>query len=243
MASKASQLSPNQQKKYLGGLKGAAREARAAEILYRREHRSDKPFVTDEGQPTRRTSHAAAFERKYGRHATDTADAAKLTGIPKKILDEVYARGMAAWQTGHRPGASQHAWALARVYSFATGGPTAQGPDADLAREAQLKNPADQTHIPPGPVAAAARRGLELRASQPPSNRCCTPVGLRRAGQLAARQPVSEDTLRRMVSYFRRHEVDKQGKDWNKGTSKGLQAWLCWGGDEGYAWARRVLGV
>lgn len=132
-------LSPTQRRKYLGKLTGKARADRAEEIVFRREHRSNEPFETDVGQKTRRSSHAAVFERLYGRPARDVADAARLTGIPKKILDEVYARGLAAWQTGHRPGASQHAWGLARVYSFATGGPTAQGPDADLA--AKVKNP------------------------------------------------------------------------------------------------------
>jgi hypothetical protein len=37
---------------------------------------------------------------------------------------------------------------------------------------------------PPAPVAAAARRALERRAQQPPSNRGMTPVGLARARQL-----------------------------------------------------------
>lgn len=134
-----SALSPTQRRKYLGKLTGKARADRAEEIVFRREHRSNEPFETDVGQKTRRSSHAAVFERLYGRPARDVADAARLTGIPKKILDEVYARGLAAWQTGHRPGASQHAWGLARVYSFATGGPTAKGPDADLA--AKVKNP------------------------------------------------------------------------------------------------------
>ena len=137
--SASQKLSPNQQRKYLGGLKGAAREARAREILYRREHRSDKPFKTDKGQQTKPSSHAKAFAKKYGRAPSDTADAAKLAGVRKSILDKVYARGMAAWQTGHRPGASQHAWAMARVESFLTGGPTSKTADADLAREAGLK--------------------------------------------------------------------------------------------------------
>lgn len=89
-------------------------------------------------------------------------------------------------------------------------------------------------------VAAAAKRGLELRAEQPPSNRAGTPVGLRRASQLANRQPVSLSTLKRMVSYFARHEVDKQGEGWGK-DSKGYQAWLLWGGDAGASWARRKV--
>ena len=42
-----------------------------------------------------------------------------------------------------------------------------------------------------------------------------------------------------MVSYFARHEVDKQGEGWGR-DSKGYQAWLLWGGDAGRAWANRL---
>ena len=38
-------------------------------------------------------------------------------------LRTIYNKGLAAWKTGHRPGASQHAWAMARVNSVLTGGP------------------------------------------------------------------------------------------------------------------------
>jgi hypothetical protein len=96
------------------------------------------------------------------------------------------------------------------------------------------------TWRPPADVARAARRGLELRAEQPPSNRAGTPVGLARASQLANRRPVSVETLRRMRSYFARHAVDKEGEGWGR-DSKGYQAWLMWGGDPGRAWANRIL--
>ena len=92
---------------------------------------------------------------------------------------------------------------------------------------------------PPQPVAAAARRALERRAQQPPSNRGMTPVGLARARQLLNRQQLSPKTIDRMVSYFARHEVDKQGSSW--GTyGKGRQAWNGWGGDPGRRWATAV---
>lgn len=96
------------------------------------------------------------------------------------------------------------------------------------------------TFTPPDEVAAAARRGLAIRASLPPSRRGGTEVGLARATQLANRRPVSVDTLQRMVSYFDRHEVDKEGEGWGR-DSNGYQAWLMWGGDPGRAWARRTL--
>ena len=94
--------------------------------------------------------------------------------------------------------------------------------------------------VPPAAVAAAARRGLELRAKQTPSNRGGTPVGIRRAAQLANREPVSLSTLKRMISFFARHEVDKQGEGWGR-DSKGYQAWLLWGGNPGRAWAKRMI--
>lgn len=96
------------------------------------------------------------------------------------------------------------------------------------------------TFTPPENVANEARLGLELRSAQPRHNKCCTPVGIRRATQLANRQPVSVDTLRRMKSYFARHSVDSKGKGWGV-DSKGYQAWLCWGGDSGRDWANECL--
>ena len=92
---------------------------------------------------------------------------------------------------------------------------------------------------PPAPVAAAARRALERRAQQPPSNRGMTPVGLARARQLANRQELSPATIDRMVSYFARHAIDKRGSSWAD-YGKGRQAWDGWGGDPGERWARSI---
>ena len=58
----------------------------------------------------------------------------KESGISYSILKQVYDRGMAAWKTGHRPGASQQQWAFARVNSFITKGSGTWGKaDKDLA--------------------------------------------------------------------------------------------------------------
>jgi hypothetical protein len=62
---------------------------------------------------------------------------AKKSGIPYGILKKVYDRGMAAWKGGHRPGASSHAWAFARVNSFIVGGKTRKTADADLWKKAK----------------------------------------------------------------------------------------------------------
>jgi len=58
------------------------------------------------------------------------------SGMPYSILKKVYDRGMAAWKSGHRPGASQQQWAFARVNSFVTkSSGTWGGADKDLAKQ------------------------------------------------------------------------------------------------------------
>ena len=104
--------------------------------------------------------------------------------------------------------------------------------------------PEKYNHInfkPTEAMAKAAKRGLEMRSKQPPSNRGGTAVGLARARQLINRQNLSPSTVKRMLSYFQRHEVDKQSDSWKEGDSKGEQAWLFWGGDSGFAWAKKIV--
>ena len=61
---------------------------------------------------------------------------AEKSGMPYSILKKVFDRGMAAWKGGHRPGASQHQWAFARVNSFVTkSSGTWGGADKDLAKQ------------------------------------------------------------------------------------------------------------
>ena len=96
------------------------------------------------------------------------------------------------------------------------------------------------TFTPPADVARNARLALDVRATKPPSQQGMTPVGLARANQLANREDVSLDTVQRMVSYFARHEVDKQGATWDE-QGKGWQAWHGWGGDEGRTWANQIM--
>jgi hypothetical protein len=98
--------------------------------------------------------------------------------------------------------------------------------------------------VPPATVAAEAKQGLKLRASVAPSRRGGTAVGIARAKQLSSRQNISDSTVKRMKSFFARHEVDKKAKGFRRGEvgypSKGLQAWKLWGGDSGKAWANKM---
>jgi HK97 family phage portal protein len=93
---------------------------------------------------------------------------------------------------------------------------------------------------PPESVASNARRALEVRETKPESQRGMTEIGIARARDLANRANLSEDTIRRMVAYFERHESDKQGETWDD-QGKGWQAWNGWGGDEGWSWAKRKV--
>jgi phage gp29-like protein len=93
---------------------------------------------------------------------------------------------------------------------------------------------------PPESVASNARRALEVRDGKPESERGMTSVGLARARDLANRRSLSEDTVRRMVKYFTRHQSDKKGETWDD-KGKGWQAWNGWGGDEGWSWARGIV--
>ena len=67
---------------------------------------------------------------------TALVNKAKKTGMPYSILKKVYDRGMAAYKTGHRPGATPQQWAMARVNSFTTKSSGTWGKaDKDLAKQ------------------------------------------------------------------------------------------------------------
>jgi len=94
---------------------------------------------------------------------------------------------------------------------------------------------------PPQGARDAAKRALDVREGKPSSQRGMTPVGIARARDLQNGVKMSPDTIRRMKAFFDRHEVDKKGATWDE-QGKGWQAWNGWGGDAGYAWARKVVG-
>ena len=61
---------------------------------------------------------------------------AEESGVPIGIIRAVMRRGLAAWKSGHRPGANQQQWGYARVNAFLTKGEGTWGnADKDLAKE------------------------------------------------------------------------------------------------------------
>jgi hypothetical protein len=95
---------------------------------------------------------------------------------------------------------------------------------------------------PTSGMQSAARRAIKLK-EQGKAKGAGTSVGWTRAGQLARGETLSLSTVKRMYSYFSRHEVDKKGKDWNnsESPSNGKIMWLAWGGDAGYSWSRKIV--
>jgi len=102
-----------------------------------------------------------------------------------------------------------------------------------------------ETYTPPKGVQSAAQRALQWLAEGRAGDGF-TPVGRKRASDLAHGHAVSIDTLKRMKAYFDRHAVDKKAQGFTKNEegypSHGRVAWDAWGGDAGYAWARSIVG-
>ena len=96
--------------------------------------------------------------------------------------------------------------------------------------------------IPNDGMKAEAKKGLEWREE---FGRGGTRVGAIRARQIVAGENLSDDTIKRMFSFFSRHEVDKKAEGFSSGEegypSNGRIAWALWGGDAGYSWSKRLV--
>lgn len=131
-------------KKYFGTLSKARKTQRKREIeRYGAKHWKDPlayvGFKTNVGVKTKRSSYTAAWNRMYP-NVKSLKDRATVTGVPENLLQKSYNRGMAAWRTGHRPGATQQQWGYARVSSMLLLGKTAKTTDSDLVRDAKRRS-------------------------------------------------------------------------------------------------------
>ncbi len=89
-------------------------------------------------------------------------------------------------------------------------------------------------------MANEAELGLKWRKE---FGRGGTSVGVARARDLKNRTDLSIKTIKRMYSFFSRHEVDKKAEGFRKGEkgypSNGRIAWALWGGDPGFSWSKK----
>lgn len=141
---------------YYKGLSDSTADKRAAQIKKQTQMSDSNPGAYKElpgdtkGKKDLKTSkHTKKYHQMFGESiesisesGVDTAlkNKAEETGISKTILRKVYDRGLAAWKTGHKPGAGQQQWGMARVNSFVTKGKGTWGKaDKDLAKQVREK--------------------------------------------------------------------------------------------------------
>lgn len=147
-----SKRSSNVPEKYLAGLSPRERAKRTREITARKKLPSSgnskayAPFETDRDPKTgapRKTKTSTYTEtlREYYPNVSTLAEKSEASGVPEDVLQRVYDKGLAAWRTGHRPGATQGQWANARVASFLVKGCTHYSPDHLLVAEAKKRSP------------------------------------------------------------------------------------------------------
>jgi hypothetical protein len=131
-------------KRYFTGLSKTKRAQRKKELTRRsklswKSEKAYRPFKTDVGVKTRKSKYNLEWKKKFPT-AKSIPDAAKVTGVPSSLIQESYNRGVAAWRTGHRPGASKEQWGVARYRSMLLCGKTHYTTDSDLVRNAKKKS-------------------------------------------------------------------------------------------------------
>ena len=134
MASGAKTLKP---KKYFEGLSNRQATRRAKEIsrgksMSHKNPAAYKPFATDKGMKTKKSGYTRRWYKRFPK-AKSLDEKSKAAGVPLKYVKQVYNRGLAAWRTGHRPGATPQQWAYSRVHSFLLKGKTYRTADSDIA--------------------------------------------------------------------------------------------------------------
>jgi hypothetical protein len=98
-------------------------------------------------------------------------------------------------------------------------------------------------YAPTSGMKTAARRALKWK-EEGKATGAGTPVGWGRATDIAAGRSMSLSVVKRMFSFFSRHEeASKGGKDFNNlsNPSNGRIMWDAWGGDAGFTWSRAIV--
>ena len=128
-------------KYYAGDMSKSTKDKRDAHF----KAKKSGPAPGDHDAETKPSQHTIKFKKMFGEGSLEEDNGlqakADKSGISKGILQKVYNRGLAAFKTGHRPGATAPQWAMARVNSFITkGSGTWGGADKDLAKQAGGKS-------------------------------------------------------------------------------------------------------
>lgn len=127
--------------KYFAGLSKTKKKQKLKEMkkFGKMSHKDPKAYTgfnSDKGVKTKKSSYTKEFY-KLAPNAKSLKQKADFTKVPLKYIKKSYNRGLAAWRTGHRPGATEQQWGYARVHSFLTCGKTYETTDSDLVRKAK----------------------------------------------------------------------------------------------------------
>ena len=139
-------------KRYFGSLNKTKRIQRIKELSNRgkmnwKDPKAYKQFETDKGGKTKTSKYMRKMRKLFesSGYSPDQYSSfeqkSEITGIPVSVLKASYARGAAAWRTGHRPFATEAQWGHARVASLIVCGKTHYSADADLVRKAIEESP------------------------------------------------------------------------------------------------------
>ena len=112
-----------------GQIPGKVEKIEGDKVYFR--HPEGKLYTTHSGNLMREE-----VELDEGAADTSLAKKAEKSGVSLSTLRKVYNRGVAAWNSGHRPGTTPAQWGHARVNSYITKGKTYHTADKDL-REAE----------------------------------------------------------------------------------------------------------
>jgi hypothetical protein len=99
-----------------------------------------------------------------------------------------------------------------------------------------------ESYTPTSGMKSAAARAIRWK-EEGKATGAGTPVGWGRARDIVAGRSMSLSVVKRMYSFFSRHEVDKKGKDFynTSNPSNGRIMWDAWGGDAGFSWSRGIV--
>ena len=127
----------------------AEKEGKSNKEVYKSwpSDKKERAKLKKAGKKMPKSKSTIAYEKKYGKSDNTEysemdfneglKNKAKQSGIPLGILRTVYAKGVGAWKTGHRPGTTPQQWGMARVNSFITGSGKARQADASLWKKAR----------------------------------------------------------------------------------------------------------
>ena len=127
----------------------AEKEGKSKKEVYKSwpSDKKERAKLKKAGKKMPKSKSTIAYEKKYGKSDNTEysemdfneglKNKAKQSGIPLGILRTVYAKGVGAWKTGHRPGTTPQQWGYARVNSFITGSGKARQADMALWKRAK----------------------------------------------------------------------------------------------------------